>query len=104
VEEREYVWLSMHTDSALVAMRKASAIWDHMIEAWEAKLAGAEADGNAQLVAAKNLAGMRGYRYFPAAEVAKLPIEEWMARLEAVVMPSGKIDKQEASAILGGGA
>ncbi|MDO8983131.1 hypothetical protein [Cypionkella sp.] len=36
-------------------MRKASAIWDHMIEAWEAKLAGAEADGNAQLVAAKNL-------------------------------------------------
>jgi integrase len=102
VEEREYVWLSMHTDSELVAMRKAPAIWDHMIEAWEAKLAGAEADGNAQLAAAKNLAAMRGYRYLQAIDVAKLPLDELLARVEAVVMPSGKIDHQEAAALLGG--
>ncbi|MFC3182441.1 tyrosine-type recombinase/integrase [Cypionkella sinensis] len=102
VEEREYVWISLHTDSEQVAMRKAPAIWDHMIEAWEAKLAGADADADAQLAAAKNLAAMRGYRYLQAAEVAKLPLDEVLARVEGVVTPSGKIDRQEADALLGG--
>ncbi|MDP2047613.1 MAG: tyrosine-type recombinase/integrase [Cypionkella sp.] len=102
VEEREYVSLSLHTDSEAVAARKAPLVWDHMIEAWEAKLAGAQTDANAQLAAAKNLAAARGYRYLQAAEVARLPLEEILNRVEAVVTPRGKIDVQEAAALLGG--
>lgn len=102
VEERGYIWISLHTDSEQVALRKAPAIWDHMLEAWEAKLAGADADADAQLAAAKNLAAARGYRYLHASEVAKLPLDELLDRIEAVVTPSGKIDKMEAMALLGG--
>ncbi len=102
VEERDYIWISLHTDSEQVAMRKAPAIWDHMLEGWEAKLAGSEADANAQLAAAKNLAAVRGYRYLNAIEVAKLPIDDLLDRVEAVVTPSGKVDVQLARALLGG--
>lgn len=102
VEEREYVWISLHTDSELVAQQKAPAVWAHMLDAWEAKLAGAGAAANQQLAAAKNLAAARGFRFLTAPEVAKLPTEELLQRIEAVVKPSGRIDAQEAQALLGG--
>jgi hypothetical protein len=102
VDERESVWISLHTGDTNVAMQKAPVIWQHMLEAWEAKLLGLHVDANTQLAAAKNLAAARGVRYLPATEVAKLPLEELMARIEAVVTPSGKIDMLEANALLGG--
>lgn len=102
VEEREYVWISLHTDSELVAQQKAPAVWAHMLDAWEAKLAGAGAAANQQLAAAKNLAAARGFRFLTAPEVAKLPTEELLQRIEAMVKPSGRIDLQEAQALLGG--
>ena len=37
VEGREYVWISLRTDLGGVAKRKAPAIWDEMLEPWEAK-------------------------------------------------------------------
>lgn len=102
VEAREFIWISLHTDSELVASQKAPVIWAHMIEAWEATLAGATTDANQQLAAAKNLAAARGYRYLHANDVARLPIDELLERIEAVVTPKGKIDMQEAKALLGG--
>jgi integrase len=75
-----------------------------MIDAWEAKLAGSDADANEQLAAAKSLAAARGYRYLQAVDVARLPLEELLARVEAIMTPKGKVDMQEANALLGGAA
>lgn len=102
IDDRNHVWISLHTDSELVAQQKAPAVWAHMIDAWEAKLAGAGVAANEQLAAAKNLAAARGFRFLTAPEVAKLPMAEILERIEAVVTPSGRIDTQEAQALLGG--
>lgn len=102
IEPREYVWISLHTDLEDVAKRKAVAVWDEMLEAWEAKLHGDEGDAEARFEAAKDLAAIRGFRYLPAAQVAKLPRQELFDRLSRVKRSDGSIDKAEATALLGG--
>jgi len=67
IDERESVWISLHTVDKNVAMQNAPVIWQHMLEAWEAKPARADACANAQLAAAKNIATARGFRYLQAA-------------------------------------
>lgn len=102
IEPREYVWISMHTDMLDVAKRKAPAIWDEMLEAWEAKLRGHDADAEVRFDAARDLAATRGFRYLPAAQVARLPREELFSRIDAVGRDkAGNIDKAEAVAFLG---
>lgn len=102
VEPLEHVRISLHTDSEKTAKEKAIIVWAEMLDAWEAKLDGATSEGSARLAAAKKLAGRRGRTYYPAAHVAKLPLEERMQRIESVVTPAGKIDIGEAEALLGG--
>lgn len=102
VEPREYLWISLHTDLEDVAKRKAPIIWDEMLEAWEAKLHGHESDAEARFEAAKELAAVRGFRYLPAAQVAKLPRTEFLDRLSRVKRKDGTIDMAEAAALLGG--
>lgn len=101
VDDRESVWLSLATDSEEVARQKAPIVWADMIEAWEAKLEGRDAEAEGRIAAAKNLAKRRGFRYMPAAEVARLPLEDLLSRLESVVTAKGTIDVQEAEAALG---
>lgn len=101
VETRETVWISLHTDSESVAKIKAPMAWAAMIEAWEARLAGDTTDAEARFEAAKELAAVRGFRYMPAARVAKLPREELLQRIEAIQATDGEPDKIEAAAILG---
>lgn len=95
VEERKQVWLSLHTDSELLAKQKASMIWQHQIDAWEARLAGDTDDAQAQFDAAKELAAVRGFNYLPAAKVAALPRKELLERIDAAT------DQHEAKAVLG---
>lgn len=102
VEDRAFIWVSLHTDSELVASQKAPAIWAEMIEAWEAKLAGASDEAETRFEAAKNLAAMRGFRFMTAPQVAKLPLPELMDRVMRVRTPKGKVDMIEARALLGG--
>jgi integrase len=102
VETRPEIWISLHTDAEAHAKARAPLVWQEMIEAWEAKLAGSEADGAERLEAAKELAAYRGLRYLPARDVAKLPLEEIVARVESVVNKKGEIDVLEAEAALGG--
>lgn len=106
VESREFIWISLHTDSETQARLKAPTIWQEMIEAWEAKMVGATADADAAFEAAKNLAARRGFRYLPAAEVAKLPTQEIIDRVQAVMKRSKprQPDMIEAAALLGGAA
>ena len=102
VEERTFVWLSLHTDSVSVARSKADRAWAQMIEAWEARLQGGTADADRRLAAARDLAAARGFRYLDAGGVAKLPTSEILNRIEAVPLRNGSPDKLEAAAILGG--
>ena len=102
VEERDMIFMSLHTDSESVAQIKATKIWADMIEAWEAKLDGDDADAFQRMESARNLAAKRGFRFLTVDKVAKLPIEELGARIEATIKPSGKVDRLEAEAVLGG--
>lgn len=104
VETRDTVWISLHTDSETVAKTKASVAWTQMIEAWEARLAGDTDDAEACFDAAKELAAVRGFRYLPSAQLAMLPREELLRRIEAVPLQDGRPDKVEAAALLGGAA
>lgn len=102
VEPRVTVWISLHTDSESVARQKAPLAWQHLIEAWEAKMAGDTGDAERRFEAARELAAVRGYRYMTAGQVATLPREELLARVEAIPVRNDKPDKVEAAAILGG--
>lgn len=101
IEPRGIVQISLFTDSLTVARRKAPEVWAQMIEAWEAKLAGKGAEGDARLDAAMNLAHRRGYRYLDAADVAALPLAEILARIAHVTDGKGRLDMAEADAVLG---
>lgn len=104
VEPRVTVWISLHTDSENVARQKAPVAWQHHIEAWEAKMAGDTGDAEKRFEAARELAAVRGYRYLSAGQVATLPREELLARVEAVPERRDRPDQKEAAAILGGAA
>jgi integrase len=96
------VWISLHTDSESVAKQKAPLAWPHHVEAWEARMAGDTGDAERRFEAARELAAVRGYRYLSAGQVAALPREELLARVEAIPVRNDKPDKVEAAAILGG--
>lgn len=109
VEPRGQIWVSLHTDSPTVARRKADALWGELIEGWEARLAGNTADAEARFAAAAELARVRGHRYLASAQVAQLPIEELLLRVEAVperraARDAGTSvpDQIEGDALLGG--
>jgi integrase len=102
IEDRKSVWVSLHTDSESVANAKAPIAWQHILEAWEARLAGDTADAERRFEAAKELAAVRGHRYLPAARIATLPREELLARIEATRGRDGEPDMREAAAVLGG--
>lgn len=102
VEPRETVWISLHTDSESVAKSKAPVAWEHLVEGWEARLAGDTSDAERRFEAARELAAARGFRYLPAAQVASLPREDLLERIEAVPLRNGQPDGKEAAALLGG--
>ncbi|SIT26357.1 Site-specific recombinase XerD, partial [Gemmobacter megaterium] len=101
-EQREMILISLHTDSESVAKTKADQVWQELIEAWEAKMAGAGAEAEDRLPHAKELAARRGYRYLSARQVASLPVDDILKRVEVVPTRRGKVDQQEAEALLGG--
>tara|TARA_R110001606_G_scaffold384882_1_gene548015 strand:+ start:4800 stop:6092 length:1293 start_codon:yes stop_codon:yes gene_type:complete len=101
IEPRQKVRVSLATDSREVADAKAPMVWQQMIEAWEARLAGDTSDAQGRFDAAKDIAQSRGFRYLPAAKVARLPIEELVNRIEASVDSRGNVDPVTADALLG---
>lgn len=101
IDPRQKVRISLGTDSRVVADAKAPLVWQQMIEAWEARLAGDTTDAQERLDAAKNIAQSRGFRYLPAAKVARLPIEDLVERVEASVDSRGRVDPVTADALMG---
>ena len=104
VEPRKFVWVALETDSRTLATDKAARVWEQMIAAWEARLAGDTTDAAARFEAARELAKSRGFRYLASPAMAKLPTDELLARVEAVGVRQGEPDALEARALLGGAA
>lgn len=105
VDQRTYVNISLKTDSHDQASKKATIIWHELEEAWEAKLAGDTDDAELRFAAARELADKRGFRYMPATQVAALPYDELVKRLETVrkdTAKNGTADQKTAAAVLGG--
>lgn len=101
VEQRGTIWLSLDTDSPTEANRKAGRVWDFMEQAWEARLAGETNDAEIRFEAARKEAARRGFKYLPVADIATLPLEERLKRVEAAA-PQGVIDSFKVGAVLGG--
>ena len=101
VEPRGVVWISLHTDSETVARSKADRAWGNLVEAWEARLAGDTEDADARHAAAHELARIRGFRYLDVGLVSRLPVDELVARVEAIGARRAAPDTVEASALLG---
>lgn len=101
VEPHTFVHICLNTDSPAQAETKAKIVWAEMVEAWEAKLEGNQDAGAARMAAARRLAARRGYAFMPAADVATLPIEDLLQRVESVVDRRGRLDMVEADAALG---
>lgn len=101
VEEREYVWLSLFTDSEVVAKAKAPKVWSQMLDAWEAKLEGAKDEGEGRMRAARELAAKRGFRFMAAPEVVRQAMPDLVERMEAAVTAKGRVDHAEAAAVIG---
>lgn len=102
IETRQFVWISLHTDSETIARQKVPVAWLNLTEAWEARLAGDTADAEKRFEAAKELAAVRGYQYLEANKVAHLKRSELLERVEDARDNSGKVDTLEATATLGG--
>lgn len=101
VEARKDIWISLHTDSESVAQTKAGIAWNQLIEGWEARLAGDTENSEKRFEAAKRMAEVRGFRYLDAVDVAELPREEFLARVDAVVGRDTEPNLLEAAAVLG---
>lgn len=102
VETRKFVWLSQRTDSMVEAEVKEGTAWEQLVAGWEAKLAGDTSDAEQRFEAARELAAARGFRYMRADNVAKLPTDELLKRIDAIKMNNGKPDLRETAALLGG--
>jgi len=102
VETRSFIWISLHTDSETVAHQKAPSAWQHYIEGWEARLAGDNDNAEIRFEAVRKLAAIRGFRYVGADDIADLPHNDLIDRVESVEDKKGVIDTLEAAAVLGG--
>jgi len=101
VEDRSEILHSLHTDSLSVAGVKSKVIWTQLVESWEARLAGDTQDAEARYAAARNMAKIQGHRYLKGAQVAQLPLEQILQRVEAVPIARGKPSLVAADAFLG---
>ncbi|AKO97757.1 Site-specific recombinase XerD [Marinovum algicola DG 898] len=102
VEPRKHVWVALGTDSLSEAESKSGLLWEQLVAGWEAMLAGDTSDAERRFEAAQELARARGFRYLSARQVAKLPVDELLERVEAIPARDSKVDRAQAAALLGG--
>ena len=102
LEPREFLYISLHTDSASEADAKAASVWSEMLGAWEAELSGSTAMAQERFDAAQKLAEHRGYKWITAPAVAELPTADLLERVEATTMSNGNPSRIRGEAFLGG--
>ena len=101
VDNRETVWISLHTDSETVARNKADRAWQQLTEVWEARLAGESDEADKRYAAVQELARIKGFRYLNIDAVSRLPVEKLVERVEAVPEIEGVPAAADAAALLG---
>ena len=102
VDGRELVRIALRTDSRVEALAKAPQVERELFAYWEALDAGKDARAAERYEAAVRLAEMRGFAYRPVQEIASGPIEDIMARMEALVAGGRRPPTFEVEALLGG--
>ncbi len=95
VESRKLIKVSLKTDSESAALGKAEAVWRGLLQSWEYALSGDTVTAEQRYLWAMSTAQRMGFDYLPVAEVAKLPIDEILSRIEAAS------DEQSEDAVLG---
>lgn len=101
VEERRQIWISLNTDSPVEAAKKKDAAWAEMVAAWEARLAGESDEAEKRYAAAREIAQRHGFRYLPIREVAELPLDQIISRIDAARDRKGRVITAEARGTLG---
>ncbi|MBB2963776.1 tyrosine-type recombinase/integrase [Methylobacterium sp. R2-1] len=84
------------------ARRAAQKINDELETFWRASLGGQKADAQARYDQARIMARRMGFEYLGAAEVARLPMDEILGRIEALAEPGKADDRVAEAAVLGG--
>ncbi|MEJ6848615.1 DUF6538 domain-containing protein [Sinorhizobium fredii] len=102
VEPRRMIWQSLHTDSESEARKKAIAASDQLEAGWQLLLDGDSDEAEKRFAAVKQLAARRCIPYLPAEQVAALPLEERLKRVEEISTWRGNPNRIEARAFLGG--
>lgn len=101
IESRKEIWISLQTDSRRQANEKAPAVWEEQLAAWEARFSGKGDDAEKHFAAVQALAASKGLRYMPIDQVAQLPIERLLDRIEAIANQDQKPAPVQAAAVLG---
>lgn len=101
VESRREVTKTMRTDSRSEAERKAQDYWAALEAGWRAKLAGDDPAATDRFDTAQKIAAGRGHPYVVMEDLAKGPLADILARVEAISKGGGKPDPVEAGALLG---
>jgi hypothetical protein len=82
VEPRILIRTALHTTDENLARGKAAQIESLQDLQWEARLAGRDGEAQAEFQKLRDLAEARGVVYLPAHEVAQLPAEAILERIE----------------------
>lgn len=101
VEPRKEVWISLKTGDREDAELKAAVAWRQMLEGWQARLDGQTGAAEEKFAAARKIARRRGFQYVTIDQVVALPLEERLARAEAITIRNGSPDRVEAAALSG---
>lgn len=102
VEARKrIVSISLETDSLRLARDKATGVWQVLLDHWQAKLDGRSADARTAYEAVRKVAQGRGCNYLPVSQVAKLPDDALLSRIEAIGETGGEVDQIEVKALMG---
>src|SRR3546814_807106 len=86
IELRKIIWLSLHTGDREDAELKAAVAWRQMLAGWQARLDGHAGAAEEKFAAARSLAQRRGFDYLPTERVVASPLEDRLARAEAITV------------------
>ena len=85
VEARKrIISLSLETDSHRLACQKAPQVWEAQLDHWQAKLDGRASDAREAFEAIRKVAKGRGFNYLPVTQIASLPEDALLDRIEAI--------------------
>lgn len=101
VEARDFIWISLQTDSPSMAEVRAVSLWQQQIAQWDAMLAGDSVVPEVRLDAAKQLVEAKGFRYMQADVLLNQPVEDIVKRVEAISFSKGIPKVKDAEALLG---